>query len=129
MQPNTSMKTHPLKHRHDRRREEVRGGYSQPSTYKQFNGNSHPKAYIDITGRKEMWWLLTAYNTLNDSIKTHQLFSIIGMIREKRYVHVVVTHSLIRKMKTHQLKDRRRERCVYGCYSHSRPTHTMQLYM
>ena len=32
MQPNTSMKTHPLKHTHDRRREEVRGGYSQPST-------------------------------------------------------------------------------------------------
>ena len=61
-QPNTSnnsIKTHPLKHRHDRRREKryVHGGYSQP-------------------------------NTSNNSMKTHLLKHRHDRRREKRYVVV-----------------------------------------
>ena len=45
-------------------------------------------------------------------MKTHLLKHRDDRRREKRYVHVVATHSLTRKMKTHQLKDKKRERYV-----------------
>ena len=51
-------------------------------------------------------------NTSNNSIKTHLLKYRHDRRREKRYVHVVATHSLTRKMKTHQLKNKKREAYV-----------------
>ena len=54
-------------------------------------------------------------NTANNSIKTHLLKHTHNRRREKRYVHVVTTHSLTHKMKTHQLKDKKRDRDVVVC--------------
>ena len=72
-QPNTSMKTHLLKHRHDKRREKRCSGYSQPNTYKQFSEfKTHLLKHTDmIRGKtRDMWWLLIAYNTQNNSMNS-----------------------------------------------------------
>ena len=45
-------------------------------------------------------------------MKAHRLKHRYDRRREKRYVHVVATHILTSKMKTHQLKDKKRERYV-----------------
>ena len=63
-QPNTSMKTHLLKHRNDKRREKRCGGYSQPNTYKtiQWIQNSHPKAYYRHDKRKEKRYVVVTHS-------------------------------------------------------------------
>ena len=50
-------------------------------------------------------------NTSNNSMKTHLLKHRHDRRREKRYVHVVATHSLTHKMKTYELllKEKKRE--------------------
>ena len=62
MQPNTlkySMETHPLKHRHDKRREKRCVVYTQPITSNN-SMKTHPLNHRHAREKRDMWWLLAA---------------------------------------------------------------------
>ena len=116
------MKTHPLKHRQDRRREEIRGGYTQSNTSNN-SMKTHRLKHIDMIGgeKRDVVTRRLKHQIIYNSMKTHLLKHTHDRRREEISGGYSQPNTSNNSIKTHLLEhrhDRKKEK-RYVVVTHS----------